>query len=98
LQFAQTSRTNQKLQKSMSLPTLQTERKIKYENTTMCILHSTLRDATTPYTERCVSYRKRPTAQTAHLVFADTQSQRLKTKRACFLPTLGRNNEQKKVN
>jgi hypothetical protein len=27
----------QKLQKSMSLPTLQTERKIKYENTTMYI-------------------------------------------------------------
>ena len=27
MQFAQTSRTNQKLQKSMSLPTLQAERK-----------------------------------------------------------------------
>jgi len=29
-----------------------TKRK-KHENTTICIVHSTLRDATTPYTERC---------------------------------------------
>ena len=36
LQFAQPT-LRQKLQKSMSLPTLQTERKIKYENTTMYI-------------------------------------------------------------
>ena len=28
-------------------PTLQTERKIKYENTTMCKVHSTFRDAKT---------------------------------------------------
>lgn len=27
-------------------------KKIKNENTTICIVHSTLRDATTPYTER----------------------------------------------
>ena len=44
----------QKLQKSMSLTTL----KIKNENTTMCIVHSTLRDATTPYTERCQQAKK----------------------------------------
>jgi hypothetical protein len=31
------------------------EKKIKHESTTMCIVHSTLRDATTPYTERCHS-------------------------------------------
>ena len=36
----------QKLQKSMSLPTLQIERKIKYENTTMCISNSGLSDKT----------------------------------------------------
>ena len=29
--------TNQNLSKSMPLPTLQTDRKIMYENTTMCI-------------------------------------------------------------
>ena len=28
------------------------EKKIKHESTTMCIVHSTLRDATTPYTKR----------------------------------------------
>jgi len=33
------SHTSQNLSKSMSLPTLQTERKIKYENTTTCINH-----------------------------------------------------------
>jgi len=38
--------TSQKLQKSMALPTLQTERKIKYENTTMCISNSGFSDKT----------------------------------------------------
>ena len=42
------------------------------------------------YTNRCVSYKK-TTAQTAHLVFADTQANAEKTKRAVFLPTLDRN-------
>ena len=28
------------------------EKKIMHESTTMCIVHSTLRDATTPYTNR----------------------------------------------
>jgi hypothetical protein len=46
------SRQSQNLSKSIPSPTQQTERKIKNENTTMCIVHSTLRDATTPYTER----------------------------------------------
>jgi hypothetical protein len=46
-------RTSQNLSKSMAAPTLKNEKKIKHENTTMCIVHSTLRDATTPYTERC---------------------------------------------
>jgi hypothetical protein len=32
--------------------------------------------------------KKKPTAQTAHLVFADTKSNAEKTKRAVFLPTL----------
>jgi hypothetical protein len=34
------------------------EKKIKHESTTMCIVHSTLRDATTPYTERCATLKK----------------------------------------
>ena len=34
---------------------------------------------------------KKPTAQIAHLVFADTQANAEKTKRAVFLPTLDRN-------
>jgi hypothetical protein len=33
---------------------------------------------------------KKPTAQIAHLVFADTQANAEKTKRAIFLPTLDR--------
>src|SRR5690606_31330077 len=44
----------------MSAPTLKTKKKIKHENTTkMCIVHSTLRDATTPYTERCTQAEKK---------------------------------------
>ena len=43
---------NQKLQKSMALSTLKKQLKTKYENTTMCIVHRPLLDATTPYTER----------------------------------------------
>jgi hypothetical protein len=43
----------------MFAPTLKKEKKIKHENTTMCIVHSTLRDATTPYTERCVQWLTR---------------------------------------
>jgi hypothetical protein len=35
---------------------------------------------------------KKPTAQIAHLVFADTQANAEKTKRAIFLPTLDRKN------
>ena len=35
------------------------EKKIKHESTTMCIVHSTLRDATTPYTERCKTLKPR---------------------------------------
>jgi hypothetical protein len=50
-----TYRTSQNLSKSMSAPTLKNEKKIKHENTTMCIVHSTLRVATTPYTERCTT-------------------------------------------
>lgn len=46
------NRTRQNLSKSMAAPALKNEMKIKHENTTMCIVHSTLRDATTPYTER----------------------------------------------
>ena len=57
----------------------------------MCIVHSTLRDATTPYTERCMPCEKRANAQIAHLVFADTQANAEKTKRAIFLPPLDRN-------
>jgi len=45
------SHTSQNLSKSMFAPTLKNEKKIKHENTTMCIVHSTLRDATTPYTD-----------------------------------------------
>ncbi len=33
------------------------EKKIKHESTTMCIVHSTLRDATTPYTERWQAFK-----------------------------------------
>jgi hypothetical protein len=54
-----TYRTSQNLSKSMSAPTLKNEKKIKHENTTMCIVHSTLRDATTPYTERNMQVRKK---------------------------------------
>ncbi len=37
--------------------------KIKHENTTICIVHSTLRDATTPYMERCRAYEKKTAVQ-----------------------------------
>ena len=57
-QAAQGSRTIQSLSKSVSFPTLKNEKKIKHENTTMCIVHSTLRDATTPYTRRWQQYEK----------------------------------------
>ena len=57
-QAALGSRTIQSLSKSVSFPTLKNEKKIKHENTTMCIVHSTLRDATTPYTERWHTYEK----------------------------------------
>jgi len=51
----------------------------------MCIVHSTLRDATPPYTERCVSYRKKKSAaKTAHLVFADTKANAKKPKELFF--------------
>lgn len=40
---------------------------------------------------------KKPTAQTAHLVFADTKANAEKTKRACFLPTLGQNERNLKT-
>ncbi len=39
------NRKSQSLSISMSLPTLQIKRKIKHENTTICIVHSTLRDS-----------------------------------------------------
>ena len=52
------SHTSQNLSKSVFAPTLKNEKKIKHENTTMCIVHSTLRDATTPYTDRCASCKK----------------------------------------
>ncbi|MDX9704852.1 MAG: hypothetical protein RBT46_03995 [Weeksellaceae bacterium] len=35
---------------------------------------------------------KKPTAQTAHLVFADTKANAKKTKRAVLLPTHGQKN------
>jgi hypothetical protein len=50
----------------------------------MRIVHSTLRDATTPYTGRYQQAKKEPTAQIAHLVFCRHESQRKKTKRAIF--------------
>jgi len=34
--------------------------------------------------------QEKPTAQTAHLVFAETKAKAEKTKRAVFLPTLDR--------
>jgi hypothetical protein len=34
---------------------------------------------------------KKPTAQTAHLVFSDTQANAQKNQKSCFLPTLDRN-------
>tara|TARA_B110000114_G_scaffold7568_1_gene7662 strand:- start:7615 stop:7743 length:129 start_codon:yes stop_codon:yes gene_type:complete len=37
--------------------------------------------------------KKEPTTQIAHLVFADTQANAKKTKRAIFLPPLTENNE-----
>ena len=42
--------------------------------------------------------QRKPTAQTAHLVFADTKANAEKNQKSCFLPTLERNNEQKKLN
>jgi len=44
---------------------------------------------------RWATYKK-PTAQTGTFGFADTQSQRKKTKRACFLPTLDKDSSTKK--
>ena len=41
-----------KLVKEYVCPNAENEKKIKHENTTRYIVHSTLRDATTPYTER----------------------------------------------
>ncbi|MDY3402804.1 hypothetical protein PG588_11665, partial [Riemerella anatipestifer] len=38
-----------------------------------------------------VPHCKKPTAQTAHLVFADTQANP-KNQKSCFLPTLDRKN------
>jgi len=35
-----------------------------------------------------VPHCKKPTAQTAHLVFADTQAKAQKNQKNCFLPTL----------
>tara|TARA_Y100001935_G_scaffold241257_1_gene230523 strand:+ start:396 stop:584 length:189 start_codon:yes stop_codon:yes gene_type:complete len=35
-----------------------------------------------------VPHCEKPTAQTAHLVFADTQANRLKNQKSCFFPTL----------
>ena len=52
------NRTIQNLSKSMFAPTLKNEIKIKNENTTICIVHSTLRDATTLYIERCMQDEK----------------------------------------
>jgi hypothetical protein len=45
------------------------------------------------YTKRYAQLKKKPTAQIAHLVFADTKANAEKTKRAIFLPTLTENNE-----
>ena len=38
--------------------------------------------------KRCVSYRKKPTAQTAHLVFADTKANAEKPKELFFANAL----------
>jgi hypothetical protein len=51
LQYAPAD-TKQKIAKEYVLPALQTKQKRKHIPPTMCIVHSTLRDATTPYTER----------------------------------------------
>ena len=37
-----------------------------------------------PYIKSCVSYRKKPAAQTAHLVFADTKANAEKPKELFF--------------
>jgi hypothetical protein len=42
-------------------------------------------------TQNVVPHCKKPTAQTAHLVFADTQANP-KNQKSCFLPTLDRKN------
>jgi len=49
-------------------------------------VHSTLRDATTPYTERYPQAENQPHIL-ALSVFSDTQIQRFKTKRAKIFPT-----------
>jgi hypothetical protein len=48
-----------------------------FEVLTTVVAHAT-------YTKRCVSYKRKPAAQIAHLVFADTQANAEKTKRAIF--------------
>jgi hypothetical protein len=37
--------------------------------------------------------KKKPAAQTAHLVFADTKANAKKNQKSCFLPTHTENNE-----
>jgi hypothetical protein len=56
-----------KLVNKYVLPTQQTRLRRKHENTTICIVHSTLRDATTPYMERY----EQPTKRTNKTVKVD---------------------------
>jgi len=42
----------------------------------------------TPYSNRCVSYRKKSQPQKQHIWFLPTQKQTLKNQKSCFLPTL----------
>jgi hypothetical protein len=54
----------------------------------MCIVHSTLRDATIPYTKRCASLGNQTHTRT--FGFCRHESQRRKNQKSCFLPTLER--------
>lgn len=52
-QVAQGPPHEPKLVKEYVCPNAEKRRENKHENTTICIVHSTLRGATTPYMERC---------------------------------------------
>jgi hypothetical protein len=50
-----------------------------------------LKHATNNIQQRYLQAKKKPTAQIAHLVFANAQSQRTKNQKSNFLPTLDPN-------